>query len=143
MMATDSRPSATASMRQVEVGHPSATISTSSLDSFHTARFVRPTPLFRDAFPEFHGRSLVEQAHAQGLATPVLDRPLPTAGVSRSLLEARIFLVGQQLGAMDGELLLSQAEARRGVRQIGEEELQEAQVAQFRRLGVWPVEPSL
>jgi hypothetical protein len=39
----------------------------------------------------------------------MLDRPLPTAGDAGSPLEARIFLVGQQLGPMAGELLLSQA----------------------------------
>ena len=44
---------------------------------------------------------------------------------------------------MTGELLLCQAEASGGWRQIGEEELQQAQVAQLRRLIVWPVEPSL
>jgi hypothetical protein len=72
----------------------------------------------------------------KGRSAPVLDRALPPAGDVRSPLEARILLVGGQLDAMDGELLRCQAAARGRWRQLGEEELQEAQAAQLRRLRV-------
>jgi hypothetical protein len=101
----------------------SATRSRSSLGAFHTVRFVHTNRLRRDVLPEFHGRSLVEQAHGQGRAAPVLDRALPTAGGFRSPLEARIFLVSRQLGPMDGKLLPCQAQARRRWRQARSREL--------------------
>ena len=82
-----------------------------------------PGRVARDFRPERDRRPLVQQAHRQGRAAPVLDRPLAPSRSIRASLETRVFAVGGELRLVDRELPLSQAKSSLVGRKVGEEEL--------------------
>ncbi len=66
---------------------------------------------------------LVEQAHWQGCPTPMFDGPQPSTRNGSASLQTGIALICRELFSVDCELAFGKAQARRGRRQIREEEL--------------------
>ena len=88
----------------------------------------------RDLAPELDCGLLVEQAHPQGHAAPVLHAPGDATSALDEVLDPLVRLVAGELGPVKGELLLGDRE-RRGRRfEVGEEQLEQGQVAQFGRV---------
>ena len=89
---------------------------------------------FRDNVgPEVDRRTLVPQTHRQGLAAPVLDRPLAPLGSIRAPFVPIGLTVGGELRLVDRELPLGDSTFRIIGRQVREEELKEPRIAKLCR----------
>ena len=78
-----------------------------------------------DVGPEIDRRALVPQTHRQGLAAPVLDRPLAPLRSIRAPFVPIGLTVGGELRLVDRELPLGESTFRISGRQVREEELKE------------------
>ena len=84
---------------------------------------------------------LVPQTHRQGLAAPVLDRPLAPLRSIRAPFVPIGLTVGGELRLVDRELPLGESTLRIIGRQVREEELKEPWIAKLRRRTRRSIEP--
>ena len=94
-----------------------------------------------DVGPEIDRCAFVPQTHRQGLAAPVLDRPLAPLRSIRAPFVPLGLTVGGELRLVDRELPLGESTFRIFGRQVREEELKEPRIAKLRRRTRRSIEP--
>ena len=98
-------------------------------------------PAFATTSVQKSTAALVPQTHRQGLAAPVLDRPLAPLRSIRAPFVPIGLTVGGELRLVDRELPLGESTFRIIGRQVREEELKEPRIAKLRRRTRRSIEP--
>jgi hypothetical protein len=94
-----------------------------------------------DVGPEIDRFALVSQTHRQGLAAPVLNRPLAPQRSIRTPFVPIGLTVGGELRLVDRESPLGESTFRIIGRQVREEELKKPRIAKLRRRTRRSIEP--